>query len=212
MTIYKIAVYLGYFISLIASILYLAKFKKLEKPLKVFSVFLVLLTTVNITGGILSHFKIHNVFLWHLFNYVEWLFMARFFSLFYNGKYLHRFKIVAIMVLITLLYGSLFVNQLSDFNTIGYFVLKMFIIVLCIIEIYKSQLVSKKHHYYLNIGTVIISIVSVSFFTFWNLRNSGLFDMNVRVVLYITNAVGFVFGLLFYLVEIFKLGVWKENR
>jgi hypothetical protein len=212
MILYRLIVYLGYIISIIISLLFICKFNKLEKPLKVFSVFLILLSAVNIAGGILGYFKIPNVFLWHLFNYVEWYFMVYFYAQFYTDKNLFRIKISAVIVLLSLLFGSLFINKLSEFNIFGFFMLKMFVIILGIIEIYKSQLVSTSHYYYLNIGTVFISIVSVCFFTFWNLRTSEIFDFSSALTLAIVNATGFIIGLMFYFIEFYKINVWKENH
>ena len=80
------------------------------------------------------------------------------------------------------------------------------------IEVYKNQLVSNKHYYYLNIGTIITSIVSLCYFTFWNLRLDNFFPEEGKTILTITNAVGFIVGVLFYLAEFYKSKLWMESR
>jgi hypothetical protein len=108
--------------------------------------------------------------------------------------------------------GSIFINPITEFNILGYFVLKLMIIVLGLIEIYKNQLVSKEHYYYLNIGIVFSSIVSICYFTFWNLRLTDAFSKEGKMVLMIVNSSAFIIGLLFYFVEFYKSKLWKASK
>jgi hypothetical protein len=116
------------------------------------------------------------------------------------------------MVLFFMLYGSIFINKTSEFNILGYFVLKLFVIILGLIEIYKNQLVSKEHFYYINIGIVFSSIVSICYFTFWNLRLTEAFSKEGKLILNTVNAAAFAFGLLFYFVEFYKSKLWKVSK
>lgn len=213
MITYRIAIYMGYLFSLFATILFLINYKKLNQSLKIFSAFLGLLTAVNIIGGILgSIYKMPNVFLWHYFNYIELFFMSWFFLNFYEKKLKPTVLVAAIAVFLSMLYGSLFINKITEFNILGFFSLKLFLIVLSMIEVYKSQLVSTKHYYYLNIGTIVISVVNVCFFTFWNLRLTELFTFRGTLILNITNSLAFIVGILFYIIEFYKSKLWVKNQ
>jgi hypothetical protein len=138
--------------------------------------------------------------------------MTWFFIQFYEKQYKKVVLISAIIVLLAMLYGSFFINKTIEFNILGFFAMKMMVIVLALIEIYRNQLVSKKHYYYLNIGTVIISIVSVCFFTFWNLRLTDLFSKEGKMLLNYVNASAFIIGTAFYIVEYYKSKLWMENQ
>ena len=203
---------LGMISSILIASIFLFNYKKLNRSLKIFSIFFGLLALVNLVGSIIGSLKIHNVFLWHSFNYVELFFMTWFFLSFYNGKAKTTVKVSALLILFIMLYGSVFINTINEFNVLGFFVMKLFVIILSMIEVYKNQLVSNKHYYYLNIGTIITSIVSLCYFTFWNLRLDNFFPAEGKKVLMITNAVGFIVGVLFYLAEFYKSKLWMENR
>lgn len=199
-------------ISFLIAFLYLKNFKKLSSELRIFATFLFLLATVNFLGFVLGQFRIHNVFLWHYFNYVEWFFMSWFYSRFYQSKFKKIVQFNSLIVLTFMVYGSVFINNSDEFNILGYFVLKLFVIILSLVEIYKNQLVSKEHFYYLNIGTLIISIVSVCYFTFWNLRLTDTFTKEGRIILMIANTAAFMTGLIFYFIEYYKSKLWKASH
>ncbi|NBG67336.1 hypothetical protein [Acidiluteibacter ferrifornacis] len=212
MDIYVFFVYAGHVIGFLIALLYLFNFNKLLFELRIFTTFLFLLASINLLGHIFVFYKIHNVFLWHYFNYVEWFFMSWFFLRFYDSKFKKYVQIFSTIVLICMLYGSIFINQSNEFNVIGYFALKLMVIILGIVEIYKNQLVSKAHYYYLNIGSVLISIVSVCYFTFWNLRLTDIFTKEAHVILNTVNAAAYAIGLLFYFVEFYKSKLWKVSH
>lgn len=212
MVIFYVLSKLGIIISILLASAFLFNYRKLNKSLKIFSIFFGLLASVNFIGSILGTFKIHNVFLWHSFNYIEWFFMTWFFLNFYDKKKKLYIKASSVLILALMLYGSIYVNKLSEFNVIGFFAMKLFIIVLAMVEVYKNQLVSKTHYYYLNIGTIVTSVISLCYFTFWNLRLNDFFPTDGKIILMIINAIGFILGLLFYLTEFYKSKLWMESR
>lgn len=192
--------------------LFLRRFKVLPNPLKTFSIYLFFLMLVNILATIHSMYKIHNLYLWHFFNYIEWVFMAGFFYQFYEKRTRKIVSGVFLFVLLLMLYGSIFINKINEINVLGFFAMKMMVIVFALIEIYKNQLVSKKHYYYLNIGTVIISTISLCLFTFWNLTMDGFFSREGHMILAYVNAIAFIVGTFFYIIEYYKSKLWKANH
>ncbi|MBL4708698.1 MAG: hypothetical protein JKY48_09705 [Flavobacteriales bacterium] len=145
-----------------------------------------------------------------VFNYAEWMFLSIFYILFYEKGKRRKIWALSFFVFLTLFIGSVFLYEFSEYNVIGYFALKIFIISMSIREIYQYQFGEKNHYYFINIGLLLSAAVNLVIFTFGNKLSD--FSVEVQKGLWLFNATVFIITLMLFMYELLLVTKWKKNR
>lgn len=208
----KVIAYIGTFILILTTLIYAFHFNKLNKRLKVFFVFIFLLTVSESIGTYLFYYKQNNIFMWHIFNYVELIVLSIFYAQFYP---LAKRKFIYLLALFTsmfLLIGSFFFYDLYEYNVLGFFALKIFVISMSIREIYQYYFGAVKHYFYINLGFIITSIINLSIFTFGNILMEMRAEKENFKILWIVNTSVFIVSLFLYMYELYKFRRWTVQQ
>ncbi len=150
--------------------------------------------------------------MWHLFNYVELIILTNFFAQFYPLMKRKFIYLLGLFTLMFLLIGSFFFYELYEYNVLGFFALKIFVIALSIREIYQYYFSNENHYFYINLGFIITSIVNLSIFTFGNILMDMRAEKEHFKILWIVNAAIFIISLFLYLYELYKIRQWKALK
>lgn len=208
-SIYKVVAYLGLVILFGITVLYGLKRKKLSKALKVFSIYLLCMLISDLISKYLFLVQQNNLSVLHIFNYAEWILLSTFYISFYEKRKRPRVWTLSFFVFIFLFLGSIFLYGIEEYNVIGYFALKIFIIAMSIREIYLYQFGEETHYYFINIGLLISAAVNLVIFTFGNKLSD--FSPEVQSGLWVFNAIVFIITLSLFAYELILVTKWKKS-
>lgn len=192
------------------TILYGIKLSALSKALRLIFIFLLALSISESIGKYLWIHNKTNLGVLHLFSYVEWFLMTWFYALFYPKKNKWLIGLASFIVVGSLLTGSLFFYNLKEYNVIGFFSLKLFVVVMSIRELYQYHLVSKNHYYFVNLALLLSGVVSLTIFSFGNVLK--MLSASIQEWLWIINGLVFIIGLFLMFVELQKNKKWKAHQ
>ncbi len=210
MLIFKVVAGLGLGLLLLDVLLYASQYSKLSKSLKRFFVYLLSLFLSDLVSKYLWIQDENNLAILHLFNYVEWMLLMSFFLCFYKKGERKLIWVLFGVSGIMLLLGSVFLYSLNEYNVVGFFSLKLFIIVMSVREIYWYQFGNESHYYFINIGLLLTSVVSSAIFTFGNVLST--FSKETTTSLYVFNGLVFCISLLLIMYELHKIKRWEKNQ
>ena len=174
--------------------------------LKFFFVYLFFLSLQDLISKYLWFHGQNNLIVLHVYNYFEWAGI----SLFYRrlnrsgGLFLSVGVLASLFLLIT---GSLFLYKLNEFQTLGFFGLKLFILTMSIREITLQQLEGKSRCIWINAGLILSSSVSLLIFSFGNLL-IGV-EKELQTKLWIFNSIVFIVSLALYSYELLPKSKWN---
>lgn len=210
MIAYKAIAYFGLVFLALSTLFYGWYLKRLSIPLKLFFIYLIGLLLSDIISKYLWSQQINNLFILHIFNYFEWGMLTLFYVKFYPEKERKKIGTVALVVLLGLVIGSLFFHKLNEYNVMGFFVLKLFIISMSIREIYYYQFNGGNRSYFINIGLLLSAVVNLAIFSFGNLLST--FNPEIQMGLWVFNGTIFIVSLTLINYELFQLKPWKKNQ
>lgn len=203
MNTFKIVAYAGLCLLYLATILFGINYKKLPYSLRVIFFFLLGLSISESISKYLWERSMENIFLLHLFGYAEWFLLSLFYSCFNKGKLKPIFIGMSLLVIAFMLLGSIFFYQLNEYNIIGFFGLKVFIILFSTRELYLYYFGKKKHYYFINLAFLITSVINLVLFSFGNILKSLSADN--QKWLWILNGIIFILSQVFIIVDLNKV-------
>ncbi len=211
MIIYTIIAGITLLLLAIASMMFGVKFSRANKWAKLFSLYLFSLFSVEIIGKILWFNGENNLSLLHGFCYVEWLILTLFFLANQKEKSDLWFILSgSLFALFVMTFGSLFMYDFDTFNVVGFFGLKLYLMVLSLRELYLFYFERKQLSKLIHFGLILSAIVSMVVFSFGNLLSS--IAANDQVYLWLFNASAFWMSLILYMSEIRFNASWKVQN
>jgi hypothetical protein len=135
-----------------------------------------------------------NLFVLHGFSYLECILMGLFYRSFYRGRARLVLSVAVGFVLLCLLGGSIYAYPFDGYNELGFFVLKLFMIVISTRELYLHSLEPQKHYYFINLGLLLSAVINLVLFSFGNLLTEVA--ANTQKSLWILNSIVFIISLL----------------
>lgn len=210
MLVFKVAAGLGLALLIVDVLLYSYKYSKLSKSLKLFLAYLIALLISDLISKYLWFNNESNLAVLHIFNYIEWVLLMCFYIQFYKPT--ERTLIWTLFGIsgLLLLIGSFFLYDVEEYNVLGFFSLKLFIIIMSVREIYWYQFGDENHYYFINIGLLLTSVVSSAIFTFGNVLST--FSKETTTSLYVFNGLVFCISLVLIMYELLKIKRWEQNQ
>lgn len=210
MVLYQIVGYLSVLVLFLVTVLYASKFRELTPWLRYFLIYLMVLLINDILSKYLWLNRINNLAVLHIYNYAEWLILSLYYLQFHSGKQRKWVRMFSVIALLVLLYGTVFLYDLDQFNVIGFFALKLFILLLSLYEIYRYLMEESGKAYYLHIGMALTACVTLCIFSFGNLLLQV--STETQTWLWIFNAVIFILSLGFYTWEWLTQFKWNQKQ
>ena len=211
MILYKVVIIMGVVILFLTTILYGVRFKKESRSLKIFFIYLLGLLINDVISKYLWINKVENLAVLHLFNYFEIILLTAFYLSFYKKK--KRKLIIWVssgIAMLMLLFSSVFLYGLNEYNVVGFFALKLFVIIMAVREIYWYQFSDEMHCYFINTGLLLSAVVNLAIFTFGNLLTT--FEKEMQMWLWIFNAIVFIITLSLIAYELRLSKLWLKNQ
>lgn len=155
---------------LVNSILFLQRFQILEKPLKIISTYLVVITILQFVTRILSVNKIDNLYLSHVYFIFQFITLSWFFLLIVRNQ---RYKIVlklliGLVLLFLIVEYSISPEKIRKFNLTEIILCSLPIVLHSVVFFFQSIENSEKKLLYLNSGIFVYLLCSTLIFVAGN--------------------------------------------
>lgn len=193
------------YFSLFLSILYLKSFIRNNKAFKIFTIYLVVISIIQLASIYILKFGVEsNLFLSHYYFISQFIFLSLFF------KVLLKFRWISwVLYAIILLLGVQYIKDPDiyfRYNSLGMAITQTIIVVYTILYFYKS-LSGKNEFLLINIGLFFYLLSSTLIFASGNLVFDLSIPMKISTLLFDINAVLYLLFQLLIFVE-----WWKYHR
>ncbi|QNR24550.1 hypothetical protein [Croceimicrobium hydrocarbonivorans] len=130
----------------------------------------------------------------NIFVYFEWMACSLFYYFCCPKKYHRPLLIASLLVLFILGLGSFYFHSFYEYNVIGLFALKLFILSLSIRELYRYHLYSDGNYLYINLAFLFTTTINLVLFSFGNILST--LEADTQKLLWIINGLIFIGSLL----------------
>lgn len=136
---FKNALYAGYIALIISFVVGVARFRQLNNDQKLLFVLITLALLIELTGRILWHLRINNLFLYHFYSVAEFVLLGVLYVRHLDGliESVYIRFILAVFVLFALV-NTLFFQSLQQFNSHVTFAESLLLIIFSILYFYKE--------------------------------------------------------------------------
>lgn len=201
---------LGYFSSIILfliTLLYGLRTLNHTKWERTFFTYLLFLTIQDIVSKFLWFYGHNNLHVLHVFNYLEWATLSVYYWQFNRNN--RVLPLLAIASLLSLFVGSIFIYAFDEFQMLGFFGLKLFIVITSLREVVLHQIDGQQRCYWINLGLALSAAVNMIIFSFGKLLIKV--DQETQVRLWLFNALVFLISLSLYLYQLHPKFKWKTK-
>lgn len=194
---------------LINIVLFLRGFSKFEKPLKFFTVYLIVMFIIEMIVSYFNYLGLNNLFLSHFYFVFQFIILSFFYNSLYKNKWqkkILRVCFIGSMLILCIQYfydPSLFYK----FNLLEIFITSFLIIIYASFHFY-NLLSEEKHLYFINTGILIYIFSSTIVFFMGNLL--AFFKIKGSENIYMLNSLMYVVFQLLILYE-WKISIYKSK-
>lgn len=207
MSVFKVVLSLSLIVLTGVTVLYGLSYKGSKSWIKLFFIYLVIMLFSDLIGKWMWLNGQNNLLVSQVFNYIELLLITVFYLNFALDKKTSFILPSAIGVGLIMIGTTLFVYDFQEFNVIGFFSFKFFVILFSLRELYLHKMEDHSRCYWINMGLLITSAVNVATLSFVNILTG--YSNEAQTSVWIFNALIYIVALSFYGVEILKENKWK---
>lgn len=149
----------------------------------------------------------NNLLASQLFNLIELVLITIFYLNFSSKRKSNLILPSAITVGLIMVSSAFLIYDLYEFNVIGSFVFKFFVIVFSLRELFLHKLEGRNRCYWINLGLLISAVVNIGTLSFLNVLTQYSYEAQTGI--WIFNASIFILTLVFYGIEIMNEKKWK---
>ena len=195
----------NYLVMLVNLVLFLIRFKKLNRALRIFTFYLFVIAIIQLTTRYFSRHNLNNLFLSHFYFVLQFVIL----SFFYKAILPNSLQKKTIMTGVVLCFTILAIQYYLDpslfytFNLLEIFITSFFILIYALFHFY-NILTESKQYYYLNTGIFIYILGSTVLFMSGDILST--IDKSFGKIIYTLN------GLLYIVYQVYIFIEWMRIR
>ncbi len=189
------------------TVLYGLNYKKNKRWVKLFFAYLLFLLIGDLISKWMWVQGQNNLLITQLFNMVELVVLTLFYLRFALGKRRKLILGLATTVAAINLFSGFYIYDIHEFNVIGFFAFKFFIILFSLRELFYHKMEGGNRCFWINVGLLLNSSVNVAILSFLNILSQ--YSSESQIGIWIFNAMVYSVALLLYGIEILNENKWK---
>lgn len=184
--------------------------KKSSAKIRLFFFYLTCLFLADVISKYYALTSESNLLVLHLFNYVELIIITLYFAKNEKSNSKRLIFIFSGIVAFLMLSNSIFWHEFDEFQVVGYFSLRLFIVLICLRELYLRYFENKAINTFIVTGLCFSSAIYLAIFSFGNVL--AQFSFEEQYIIWYFNAAIFALAQVFYGLEVIVTQKWKLAR
>ncbi len=199
----KIALYTGYLLVLLNTILFLKGFSSKGKPFRILTLYSVCMTLIQLSSWIYGKIYRNNIFFNHIYLPIQFIVLSWFFYELTDSKKQKKLILLMVPTVLTIVFINFCIHpeQLTIFSELEIFITSLPIISYAVMHLY-AMLSQPKQFYFFTTGIVIYLFGSTVFFL------TGNFQLSIGN----SDVARFLFGFNIYLYIVYQLFILYDFK